>query len=89
MRPILAHVTTTDIDDLVAEIDQIRGRLASTVDELIERGHPKAIASRALDDLKSKFVDETGSPRVEKIVPVVAGAAAVVAAIVVLRRLTR
>jgi hypothetical protein len=89
MPPILAHVSSTDIDDLVAEIDQIRGHLADTVDELIDRAHPKAIAARSVENLKAKFVDETGSPRMEKIVPVVAGAAAVIAAFVVLRRLTR
>ena len=92
MRPILTHVTSTSsagIDDLVDEIEQIRGHLAETVDELIDRAHPKAIASRAVDSLKAHFVDETGSPRMERIVPVVAGAAAVIAGIVVLRRLIR
>lgn len=81
--------TTTDIDDLVAQIDQIRGRLADTVDELVDRAHPKAIAARAVDGVKAKFVDETGSPRMEAIVPVALGVAGVVAAFVVLRRLTR
>jgi hypothetical protein len=89
MPPILAHVSTTEIDDLVDQIDQIRERLADTVDELVERAHPKAIAARSLGNLKAKFVDETGSPRMEKIVPLVAGAAVAVAALVVVRRLAR
>jgi hypothetical protein len=89
MRPILAHVSQTDTDALVEEIEQIRLRLADTVDELVERAHPKAIAARAVDNLKARFVDETGSPRMETIVPVVAGAVAVVAGVALIRRLIR
>jgi hypothetical protein len=89
MRPILAYVSQTDTDALVEEIEQIRLRLADTVDELVERAHPKAIAARAVDNLKAKFVDETGSPRMETIVPVVAGVVAVVAGVALIRRLIR
>ncbi|MCW2831265.1 MAG: hypothetical protein JWP31_1957 [Aeromicrobium sp.] len=76
-------------DDLVDEIEEIRDRLADTVDALIDRTNPKNIARRGLADLKSRFVDETGSPRLETIVPLVGGVVAVVAGIVVLRRLVR
>ena len=89
MAPILAYVSKTDTDDLVEEIEQIRLRLAGTVDELVDRAHPKAIAHRAVTDLKARFVDETGSPRMETIVPVVAGVVAAVAGLVLIRRLTR
>ena len=82
-------MSQTDTDALVDEIEQIRLRLAGTVDELVERAHPKAIAARAVDNLKAKFVDETGSPRMETIVPVVAGVVAAVAGVVLIRRLTR
>ena len=76
-------------DDLVDEIEEIRERLAGTVDALIDRSNPKNIARRGLDSLKARFVDETGSPRLGTIVPVVGGTAAVVAGIVVVRRLLR
>jgi hypothetical protein len=89
MRPILAYVSKTDNDALVEEIEQIRLRLADTVDELVVRAHPKAIAMRGVEKVKGHFVDETGSPRMETIVPVVAGVAAVIAGMVFLRRLTR
>jgi len=82
-------VSQTETDALVEEIEQIRLRLADTVDELVERAHPKALAARAVANLKAKFVDETGSPRMETIVPVVAGVTAVVAGMVLIRRLTR
>ena len=76
-------------DELVDEIDQIRDRLADTVDALIDRSNPKNVARRSLADLKARFVDETGSPRLETIAPLVGGALVVVAGIVVLRRFLR
>jgi len=76
-------------DELVDEIDQIRDRLADTVDALLDRTNPKNVARRSLADLKARFVDETGSPKLETILPVVGGAIAVVVGIVVVRRLLR
>ena len=82
-------MSQTDTDALVEEIEQIRLRLADTVDELVDRAHPKALAARAVANLRAKFVDETGAPRMETIVPVVAGVTAVVAGMILIRRLTR
>ena len=79
----------SDTDKLVDEIEQTRLRLANTVDQLVERAHPKSIARRSAHRFASRFVDDQGSPRFETIVPVVAGAAAVITAIVIIRRLTR
>ena len=79
----------SETDELVDEIEQIRLRLATTVDELVERAHPRSIARRTLHNVKSHFIDEQGSPRFETIVPVVAGTAAVITVFVVIRRLTR
>lgn len=76
-------------DDLVNEIDEIRDRLADTVDALIDRTNPKNIARRSLQTLKGRFVDETGSPRLGTIVPLVGGTVAVVGAIIVIRKLVR
>ncbi|MFT4299068.1 MAG: DUF3618 domain-containing protein [Aeromicrobium sp.] len=78
-----------ETDDLVSEIDEVREHLASTIDTLIDRTHPKSILRRGLASVKARFVDETGSPRFETIVPLVAVAAGTVAAAVVVRRLTR
>jgi hypothetical protein len=76
-------------DDLVDEIEEIRDRLADSVDALIDRTSPKNVARRSLAGVKARFVDETGSPRLETILPVVGGTIAVIAGIVVLRRLLR
>lgn len=76
-------------DELVDEIDQIRDRLADTVDALIDRTNPKNVARRSFADLKAHFVDETGSPKLDVIVPLVGGTIAVIAGIVVVRRMLR
>ena len=82
-------MATAKSDDLVDEIEQIRSRLAGTVDELIDRTNPKNIVRRRIEDTKAHFVDEGGSPRLENIIPVVAGAFALLGAIIVIRRLVR
>ena len=76
-------------DELVDEIEQIRERLAATVDALIDRTNPKNIARRGLANLKDRFVEPDGSPKISTIVPLVGGTAAVIGVIVVLRRLVR
>ncbi|KQY58655.1 hypothetical protein ASD11_03095 [Aeromicrobium sp. Root495] len=82
-------MSRSETDQLVDEIEQIRLRLADTVDELVDRTNPKNVARRGVAGLKAKFVDEQGSVRLETVVPLVVGTAAVVAAIVGIRRLTR
>ncbi|WP_221933671.1 DUF3618 domain-containing protein [Aeromicrobium piscarium] len=74
-------------DQLVDEIEDIRIRLAGTIDELIDRSNPKNVARRQLDKVKARFVTPDGSVRVENVVPVVAITVAVVGGIVVVRRL--
>ncbi len=74
-------------DQLVDEIEDIRIRLAGTIDELVDRSNPKNVARRQLAKLKGHFVTPEGSVRVENVVPVVAITVAVVGGIVVVRRL--
>ena len=76
-------------DELVQEIDEIRERLAQTVDELVGAVHPRSIAQRAMASMKGKFVDETGAVRTEVVLPLVGGTAAVIAAAVVVRKVVR
>jgi len=78
-----------ETDQLVAEIDEVRDHLATTIDTLIDRTSPKSIVRRTTASVKAKFIDENGSPRFETIVPIVAGAAGIVAAAIVVRRLSR
>jgi hypothetical protein len=77
---------TSQSDELVDEIEQIRERLAHTVDALVDRTNPKNIARRTLEDVKGRFVAPDGSLRYENVVPVVLGVVGTVAAVVVLRK---
>jgi len=76
-------------DELVQEIDEIRERLANTVDELVVAVHPRSIARRTFASIKSRFVDDTGAVRTEVVLPIVGGVAAVVVGAVVVRRIVR
>lgn len=74
-------------DQLVDEIEDIRVRLAGTIDELIDRSNPKNIVKRQIEQVKAHFVAPDGSVRVENVVPVVAITTAIVGGIIVVRRL--
>ena len=82
-------MSKADSEELINEIEEIRDRLADTVDALIDRSHPKTIARRSLAGVKSRFVDPDGSPKLGAIAPVVGGIAAVVAVLALLRRMLR
>jgi hypothetical protein len=74
-------------DALVRDIEEVRDRLAVTIDQIVERVHPKNAAQRTLGRVKSRFVNEDGSPRLENIAPVAGGIVGVAALVVVVRRL--
>ena len=79
----------SETDELVDEIDVIRARRADTVDELVDRTNPKNVARRSLANVRAKFVDETGSVRLETVVPIVVGVTGFVVLAVVARRVLR
>jgi len=62
-----------DPDAIQAEMESVRERLAGTIDQLVYRSHPKTIAMREIERVKSRFVDEAGNPRTDNIT-VTAGA---------------
>jgi len=56
---------------LEREIEETRQRLASTIDQLAYRAHPKTIVGRQVTTVKSHFVDlESGAPRTDNILKV-------------------
>ena len=73
-------------DQLVAEIEVTRDRLASTIDQIVDRANPKNIARRGLESVKARFVAPDGSVRMGTAGPVAGGVVGVVVLIVVLRR---
>ena len=65
---------------LEREIEETRQRLASTIDQLAYRAHPKTIIGRQVTIVKSHFVElDTGAPRTDNILK---AAGAVVGAVV-------
>lgn len=64
-----SSVTVEDAsrDQLVESIRLREQRLAATVDELVGRVHPKALTARAADSARGIVVDESGSPRVDRL----------------------
>ena len=77
----------TDTSKLEHEIEATRERLAGTIDQLMYRASPKTIVGRQVATTKAHFVDvETGQPRTDNILKVVGGIVAVVALVVVVRK---
>ena len=71
---------------LEREIEETRQRLASTIDQLAYRAHPKTIVGRQVTTVKSHFVElDTGAPRTDNILK----AAGAVVGVVVLFALVR
>ncbi len=75
---------------LEREFAETRARLASTIDQLAHRAHPKTIVSREITALKAHYVDAlTGEPRTDNILKTVGGIVGAVVVVLVLRRATR
>ena len=79
-----------ELSDLEREIEETRERLATTIDQLLYRSHPKTIVGREVAQLKAHYVDAaTGEPRTDNILKTVGGVVGVVVVMLVLRRVTR
>ena len=64
---------------LEREIEETRERLASTIDQLAYRAHPKTIVGRQVAAVKSHFVEpDTGAPRTDNILKVAGAVVGVV-----------
>ena len=75
---------------LESEIEEIRDRLAGTIDELIYRGSPKTIAQRQVAAVKAVYVDPvTGEPRMGNIAKTVGGVVGAAVLMLTLRAITK
>ena len=78
---------TNPTSPLESEIEETRERLASTIDQLLYRVHPKTIVTREVGAVKAFFVDtRTGQPRTDNILKVAGGVVGVVALFAVIRK---
>jgi hypothetical protein len=75
---------------LEREIEQTRENLATTIDQLIYRVHPKTIVGREVSSIKAHFVDtQTGQPRTDNILKTLGVVVGVVGFFVVVRKVVR
>ena len=74
-------------EQIEADIAATRARLASTVDDLVDRAHPKNVARRQLEQAKAQVIDESGRLRTEKLVAVGGASVAVIGVLLLIRRL--
>ncbi len=90
---IVAPVRIGDPASIEAEIARRREHLAATVDELVERTRPKALARQGVEEAKSRLRAATLTPegelRTERLGAVAAAIAVFVVLSVVLRRRRR
>jgi len=78
---------SNELSSLEREIEETRQRLASTIDQLAYRAHPKTIVNREVASVKSYFVDlETGEPRTDNILKVAGGVVGAIVLLAVIRK---
>jgi len=79
--------------EIEATIAERRAHLADTVDELMQRAQPKAIARRSVRDAKASLVSATrtedGELRTERVAAIVAAVVALLALLTLSRRRNR
>ena len=80
---------TRSPDEMVDDIEVVRERLASTIDQIADRANPKNIAQRKFDEIKARFVNADGSPKMDAILPVAGAAVGVIVLIVAIRYVVR
>lgn len=74
-------------EQIEADIEAARTRLASTVDALVDRAHPKNVAKRQVEQAKTQVFDDQGQLRTQKLVAVGGAAVGVVAVLLLIRKL--
>ena len=74
------------MDEIEAELDATRQRLAGRIDELQEYVQPANIAQRQLDRLTAVFVDEYGGIRPDRVLVAAGVVVAIVGIGILLRR---
>lgn len=76
-------------ESIEQEMDEVRARLGSTIDQLVHRSSPKTIAKRQVGVVRGYFVDETGQPRTENIIKAAGGVVGTLVLLGVIRRIVR
>jgi hypothetical protein len=78
-----------NLDSLEKDIEATRERLAATIDQLAYRASPKTVARREVASVQAVYVDAAGRPRTDNMLKTAAVVVGVIAAMLVMRKLTR
>ena len=89
VSPTSGGPDTRSPDELVDDIEVVRERLAFTIDQIADRANPKNIAQRKFDEIKARFINPDGSPKMDAILPIAGAAAGAIVLIVAIRYLVR
>lgn len=76
-------------EQIEADITATRARLAATVDELVDRTHPRNVARRQVEHARSQVFDERGQLRTQKLAAVGGAVVALLGVLLTIRRLAR
>ncbi|MFC0623021.1 DUF3618 domain-containing protein [Kribbella deserti] len=74
-------------EQIEADIAATRARLAATVDELMDKAHPKNVAKRQVEQAKAQVFDVDGNLRTQKLVAVGGAALGVIGILLLIRKL--
>lgn len=80
---------TREPSTIEREMEATRERLASTIDQLTYRAHPKTIVRREIADIKAFFLDGDGNPRTDNIVKVAGAVVGFVTVMALMRKVAR
>jgi hypothetical protein len=81
---------TNETSALEHEIEETRERLATTIDQLLYRAHPKTIVSREVSSIRAHYVDPaTGQPRTDNILKTLGGVVGVIVLFAIVRKVAR
>jgi hypothetical protein len=79
-----------ELSALEHEIEETRERLATTIDQLLYRSHPKTIVGREISSIKAHFVDPaSGKPRTDNILKAAGVVVGVITFFAVVRKVVR
>jgi len=84
---LVSDTQARSTEQIEADIAATRARLASTVDELVDRAHPKNVAKRQVEQAKAQVFDERGQLRTQKLVAVGGALVGIVGMLLMIRRL--
>lgn len=74
-------------EQIEADIAATRARLAATVDELVDKAHPKNVAKRQVESARAQVFDADGRLRTQKLIAVGGAAVGVIGLLLLFRKL--